>query len=81
MRPMEVAAQLGLAGDALDRLADQVTHAHARADRAEAGAEAEREGLGGVFRLAVSAMSFPASPRGMVRVSPDQWGGSTAKPM
>ena len=50
IRPMQVAAQLGLAGDALDRLADQVTHADARPDRAEAGAEAERDGLRGIVR-------------------------------
>src|SRR5690349_24741057 len=44
---LEVAAQLGLPRDALDRLADQVPHAHAGPDRAEGGAEAERQRLGG----------------------------------
>src|SRR5262249_24431943 len=48
-----VAAELAPPGAALDGLADQVAHAGAGADRAEAGAETERERLRGVSNVAI----------------------------
>src|SRR5215210_2207629 len=47
----DLLAHLGLTGDRLDHLAEDVAHADARADRAEPGADAERdrlEAVGGV---------------------------------
>src|SRR3954454_9480000 len=41
----DLVAHLGLAGHRLDDLAEDVAHAHARADGAQAGADAEGDGL------------------------------------
>src|SRR5512133_1120618 len=50
---LELAAELRLPADPLDRLADQVAHARARPDRAEARAEAERDDLRGLDQAVV----------------------------
>ena len=44
----DLVAHLRLAGDRLDHLAEDVADADAGADRAEAGADAERDRLAGV---------------------------------
>ena len=46
--PLELAAQLRLAGDGLDHRAEDVADADAGAERAEADAERERDRLAGV---------------------------------
>ena len=48
--PLELAAQLGLAGDRLDHRAEDVADADAGAERAEADAEREGDRLAGVDR-------------------------------
>jgi hypothetical protein len=47
----DLLAHLGLAGDRLDHLAEDVAHADAGADRAEPGAHAEGDGLEAVRRI------------------------------
>ena len=50
--PLELAAQLGLAGDRLDHRAEDVADADAGAERAEADAEREGDRLAGVDDVA-----------------------------
>ena len=49
---LQLAAQLGLAGDGLDHRAEDVADTDAGAERAEADAERERDGLAGVCDVA-----------------------------
>src|SRR4051812_18263924 len=51
-------AHLRLTRDRLDHLAEDVAHADARADRAEPGAHAERDGLEAVRRRLLSGCHF-----------------------
>src|SRR4051812_47776422 len=64
---LQLAAQLGLAGDRLDHRAEDVADADAGAERAEADAEREADGLPGLRDVAggggedVTEHSFPPS--------------------
>src|SRR3954451_5425129 len=54
----DLLAHLRLARDRLDHLAEDVAHADARADRPEAGAHAERDGLEAVRRRLLCGCHF-----------------------